>query len=103
VIVANTWLGGNMAIHTNPATQVYIDASDAESPWFAPGTALRCGALVAFSDTGRGPATPAVRALYDAAPWKGVDDVRWGPKGPMIDLHWAVIPAGPDCLQPAPR
>jgi 4-amino-4-deoxy-L-arabinose transferase-like glycosyltransferase len=103
VIVANTWLGGNIAIHAGPATQVYLDASDAESPWCAPGTALRCGALIAFSDVGRGPAAPAVRALYDAASWKGVDFVRWGPKGPMIDLHWAVVPAGPDCLQPSRR
>ena len=41
-----------------------------------------------------------MRALVDAAPWKGVDEVRWsGPKGPLIDLHWAVLPATPDCLK----
>ncbi|MBN9055151.1 MAG: hypothetical protein J0H80_15590 [Rhizobiales bacterium] len=22
-----------------------------------------------------------------------------GPKGPVIDLHWAVLPATPDCLK----
>jgi 4-amino-4-deoxy-L-arabinose transferase-like glycosyltransferase len=100
VVVSNTWLGGNIAVHVNPDTRVWIDASDAESPWFAPGTALRCGALVAYSNNGRAAPAPAVQALYDAAPWKGVDAVPWsGPKGRMIDLHWAVVPATPDCLK----
>lgn len=100
VIVSNTWMGGNIAVHVGPQTQVYIDASDEHSPWFGPGTALRCGAVVAFSGRGRAAPAPAVQALYDAAPWKGVDDVPWsGPKGPQIDLHWAVLPATPDCLK----
>ena len=100
VVVSNTWMGGNIAIHAGPDTQVWIDASDLQSPWFAPGTALRCGALVAFSENGRAAPAAAVQALYDAAPWKGVDPVRWsGPKGPLIDLHWAVLPATPDCLK----
>jgi hypothetical protein len=100
VIVANTWLGGNIAVHVGPATQVYIDANEEESPWFAPGTALQCGALVAYSRVGRGQPSAAVQALYDAAPWKGEDTIPWGPKGPAIDLHWAVLPATPDCLRP---
>lgn len=99
VVVSNTWLGGNIAIHTGEPTQVYIDASDEESPWFAPGRALDCGALVAYSRIGRAAPAPAVQALYDAAPWKGVDNIPWGPKGPIIDLHWAVIAATDRCLK----
>ncbi|HET8596726.1 MAG TPA: glycosyltransferase family 39 protein [Castellaniella sp.] len=100
VVVSNTWLGGNIAVHAGPATQVYIDASDEQSPWFAPGTALQCGALVAYSEDGRAAPAPAVQALYDAAPWKGIDEVPWsGPRGRLIDLHWAVLPATPDCLR----
>lgn len=100
VVAANTWLGGNIALNVGPHARVYIDASDEKSPWFAPGTALQCGALVAYSEEGRGKPAPAVSALYETAPWKGVDHVRWsGPKGPLIDLHWAVLPAGPDCLK----
>ncbi|MFT0532847.1 glycosyltransferase family 39 protein [Castellaniella hirudinis] len=102
VVAANTWLGGNIAVHAGPATQVYIDADDAQSPWFAPGSALDCGALVAFSRQGRAAPAAAVQALYDAAPWKGVDTVQWsGPKGVAIDFHWAVLPATPHCLKPA--
>jgi 4-amino-4-deoxy-L-arabinose transferase-like glycosyltransferase len=100
VIVSNTWLGGNIAVHVGPRTQVYIDASDEQSPWFAPGTALSCGALVAYSAQGRAAPSARVQALYDAAPWKGLDEVPWsGPKGRLIDLHWAVLPATPDCLR----
>ncbi|MDY0309164.1 MAG: glycosyltransferase family 39 protein [Castellaniella sp.] len=100
VVVSNTWLGGNIAVHIGPGTRVWIDANDAQSPWFSPGTALRCGALIAYSEQGRAAPAPAVQALYDAAPWKGVDEVPWsGPKGKTIDLHWAVLPATPDCLQ----
>ena len=100
VIVSNTWLGGNIAVHVGPRTQVYIDASDEQSPWFAPGTALSCGALVAYSAQGRAAPSARVQALYDAAPWKGMDEVPWsGPKGRLIDLHWAVLPATPDCLR----
>jgi len=101
VVVANTWLGGNIALHTGQDTRVYIDASDAESPWFAPGTALACGALVAWSDDGRGRPSAEVRRLYDAAPWKGRDEIPWsGPRGRRIDLNWAVLPATKDCLKP---
>lgn len=100
VVVANTWLGGNIALHSGQETRVYIDADEAESPWFAPGTALDCGALVAWSDRGRGKPARAVRELYDAAPWKGRDEIPWsGPRGTLIDLNWAVLPATPDCLR----
>lgn len=100
VIVSNTWMGGNIAVHVGPHTQVYIDADNEQSPWFAPGTALQCGAVVAYSAQGRAAPAPEVQALYAAAPWKGVDDVPWsGPKGRVIDLHWAVLPATPDCLK----
>lgn len=98
VIVSNTWMGGNIAVHVGDDTQVFIDASEADSPWFAPGTALRCGAVVAFSERGRAAPSAAVQALYDAAPWKGVTMLRWSSeRSPLIDLHWAVLPATADC------
>lgn len=98
VIVSNTWMGGNIAVHVGNHTQVYIGASDADSPWFAPGTALRCGAVVAFSERGRAAPNAAVQALYDAAPWKGVTELHWSSeRSPIIDLHWAVLPAMPSC------
>ncbi|HUH40906.1 MAG TPA: hypothetical protein VL024_08560, partial [Castellaniella sp.] len=98
VVVSNTWMGGNIAVHVSDRTQVFIDADEGESPWFAPGTALDCGAVVAFSDQGRAAPAAAVQALYDAAPWKGVTELHWSSeRSPLIDLHWAVLPATPKC------
>lgn len=98
VIVSDTWVGGNIAVNLNRRVQVYINANDEESPWFAPGTALRCGAMVAYSTRTRGKPAPAVQHLYDSARWRGVTELPWSsPDSPVIDLHWAVIPASPDC------
>lgn len=98
VVVSNTWMGGNIAVHVSNRTQVFIDASEAESPWFAPGEALACGAVVAFSEKGRAAPAPAVQALFDAAPWKGVSELHWSSeRSPVIDLHWAVLPATEHC------
>lgn len=98
VIVSDTWMGGNIAVNLNRHVQVYIDANDEESPWFAPDTALRCGAIVVYSPRTRGQPATAVQNLYDAAPWKGVSELPWSsPGSPVIDLHWAIIPASPDC------
>lgn len=98
VIASDTWLGGNIAVNLNRNVQVYINADDKESPWFAPGTALRCGAIVAYSPRTRGEPAAAIQNLYDTAPWSGVVKLPWSsPDSPVIDLHWAVIPAGADC------
>ncbi len=103
VVAANTWLGGNIAIHTGAQTRVYIDAEDAQSPWFTPGRALDCGALVAYSPNGKGSASAALMDLYRQAPFKGVDKLRWpaNDKGKSIDFYWAVVPAGKNCLSSA--
>lgn len=100
VVVANTWLGGNIAVNVSPKTQVYIDAEDAKSPWFKPGQALACGALIVYSKQGKGPASANTMKLYEQAPWHGTDYVMWsGPKGKQIDINWAVLPATDKCLQ----
>lgn len=98
VIASGTWMGGNIAVNLNRNVQVYINGDDEESPWFEPGAALRCGAIVAYSPRTRGNPARAIQILYETAPWKGVIDLPWSsPGSPMIDLHWAVIPAGQDC------
>lgn len=98
VIASDTWMGGNIAVNLNRHVQVYIDANDEKSPWFGRGTALHCGAVVAYSLRTRGKPAAAIQNLYDAAPWKGVIELPWSsPKSRMIDLHWAIIPASPEC------
>lgn len=99
VVVANTWLGGNIAVNADDSIRVYIDADDKQSPWFQPGEALACGALIAYSNNGKAPATPALQKLYVSAPWHGTDTVFWsGENGRKIDFNWAVLPATDKCL-----
>lgn len=100
IVVANTWLGGNIAVHAGPQAQVFIEADSKESPWLVPGKELDCGAVIAFSDKGKGASNQAIQQLYEDAPWKGTDYVYWsGPKGKKIDFNWAVIPANENCLR----
>lgn len=93
LVVSDTWLGGNIAVHTSERTQVFIDASYAESPWLNPDTALDCGALVVYSRKLRGEPAAALQALFETAQWHGLAALPWSrPSSPMIDLNWAVIP-----------
>lgn len=104
LVAADTWLGGNIAVHVRPSANVFIDGSLRESPWLKSADPTRCGALVAYStaDHSSGPSA-AVRKLYEQAPYKGVLQQRWSsPKSPLIVVHWGIIPPRPDCpAQPA--
>jgi len=99
LVVADTWLGGNIAIHVGRGTDVLIEGDFAKSPWLHADTALQCGAVVAYSDTARGgSASAAVRALYDRATSRGRISERWStPTSPMIVIDWGVIPPQPEC------
>ena len=100
LVVANTWLGGNIAVNTSAKTQVFINANQDESPWLTAGKELDCGALVAFSKKGKGASNQAINELYASAKWKGTDYVYWsGTKGVKIDFNWAIIPANDNCLR----
>lgn len=98
LIVSDTWLGGNIAIHTHDDAQVLIDGRYEESPWLSKETALDCGALVVYSRKTKGDPSPALQALYQSGQWQGLAALPWSrPSSPMIDLHWAVIPPTESC------
>lgn len=98
LVISDTWLGGNIAVHAGPQAQVLIDGDFAQSPWLDQDRALDCGALVVYSRNMRGEPRAAVQALFDAAAWKGRHDIPWSrPSSPIIDLNWAVIPPAPSC------
>ncbi len=99
LVAANTWLGGNIAVHVRPAAYVFVDASREESPWLKNTDVMRCGMLVAYSMTthSSGPSA-ALRRLYEEAPYKGVLKQRWSVRAsPLIIVHWGIIPPQPDC------
>ena len=99
LVVADTWLGGNIAIHVSPKTEVLVEGNYDKSPWLEADTALQCGALVAYSATARGgSASAAVRALYDRATSRGQISVPWSTsKSPAIVIEWGIIPPQPEC------
>lgn len=98
LVASDTWLGGNIAIHTSADTQVFINASYAESPWLNPDTALACGVLVVYSRETKGEPQERLKSLFAQGRWQGVAEQRWSSeKSPLIDLHWSVIPPGADC------
>jgi hypothetical protein len=100
LVASDTWLGGNIAVHSGPATQVFIDGSYDESPWLDREDALNCGLLVVYSKKTKGEPSPAIRQLFEQGRWQGMTAVRWSSdKSPMIDLNWAIIPPDASCQQ----
>jgi len=98
LIASDTWLGGNIAIHSGPATQVFIDGSYEESPWLHRSDALDCGLLVVYSKQTKGDPAPAIRQLFEQGRWQGTAAVPWSSdKSSIIDLNWAIIPPDPSC------
>lgn len=98
LVASDTWLGGNIATHVSPKTNVFIDADYKESPWLDSRSALDCGVLVAYSKTTRGEPAAALKNLFDQATWRGVVEVPWSGSGsPIIAVNWAIIPPVPAC------
>lgn len=92
LVVADTWLGGNIAVHAGKQAQVLINADFKESPWLNPETALDCGALVVYSRQLKGDPPAAVSRLMEQATQQGRLDIPWSrPSSRLIDLNWGLI------------
>lgn len=99
LVASDTWLGGNIAINLDPAAQVFINASYAESPWLLPDGALDCGVLVAYNQTSSAYRAEALLLLYEQTAWKGVESLRWSSeKSPMIEISWGIVPPTEACV-----
>lgn len=98
VVVADTWLGGNIAVHAGQDVMVFIDADPAASPWLKLPQDMECGALIVYSIQTRGKPPASLLELYEQAPIKGQAEQRWSSeRSPMIDLNWAILPAQSNC------
>jgi 4-amino-4-deoxy-L-arabinose transferase-like glycosyltransferase len=96
-IAADTWLGGNIAIHSGRQAQVFIDADRGASPWVTDAILKDCGMLVAVDRSPQSsdiPA-PAVLALLQAAPVQGTLTMPWTMKaaGLQVVVAWGIYPA----------
>ena len=105
-ITADTWLGGNIAIHTGRQAQVLINGDLHDSPWVDPEQLKACGTLVAIDISPNAPdgVTPKVAAAMKTATMTGIVSLpaTMDPNGPQITLKWGVVPPTGGC-RPVPH
>jgi 4-amino-4-deoxy-L-arabinose transferase-like glycosyltransferase len=101
LVAADTWLGGNIAIHAGPEVQVLIDGDVDKSQWITPARAAACGMLLAInrspdSDDGIG---AKVEELMAKAEWRGILQLPATTKmtGPMLTIEWGIIAPTQNC------
>jgi len=99
LIAADTWLGGNIAMHISPKTKVLIQADYQKSPWVDAARALDCGALIVWSPEIATP-SQALMQLREQAPWQGVLQQRWSSeRSRLLTLQWGILPPTKQCAQ----
>jgi hypothetical protein len=101
VVAADTWLGGNIAIHAGRQVDVLIDGDLDKSPWITARQAASCGMLVALnrSPNAAEAVPPKVVELMSKARFKGSTRLPWTSKsdGPQVVIEWGIIPPLPSC------
>jgi hypothetical protein len=90
-VVADTWTGGNIALHLRPEPMVFIDHSLYKSRWLREDDITQCGALVLTTIAQR--ASPAYAPLFGRASATGEFLLDWGfgKQGKVLDYAWAVV------------
>jgi hypothetical protein len=103
LVVADTWLGGNIATHAGRDVKVLIDGDLSKSPWVTPDEVASCGMLLAIdrSPENEDTAAPSVMAMMTKAVWHGTVQLPWTikPGGPQVIVDWAIIPPQPACAR----
>lgn len=106
LLVGDTWFAGAVALKAGPQVDLLVDGEVRDSPWLAPGTLVRDGAMVLILDTpgfeSQGVKLPALLASAQCSgrlrlPWTGGRAPR------QVDLRWGIVlPAGvaaPACIR----
>jgi 4-amino-4-deoxy-L-arabinose transferase-like glycosyltransferase len=107
LVAADTWLGGNIAIHAGRDAKVLIDGDLSKSPWISPAEAASCGILLAIDRSPENEGTlapPLVEGLMAKAVWRGTVELPWTTKtdGPQVVVDWGIIPPQPTCAGSRP-
>lgn len=98
LIASDAWLGGNIALHTSPQAQVFVNGSFVESPWLNPDTAQNCGVLAVYSLQSRREPQPGVLRLMEQGKWSGTAQAHWSSeRSPLLDLNWSITPPNDQC------
>ena len=100
LVVADTWTGGNLALHLRPEPMVFIDHDLNKARWLKETDLTQCGALVLTTVAGK--SSPAYAPLFQRASAIGEFTLDWGfgARGRLMNYAWAVLtPAqnGPRC------
>ena len=100
-ITADTWLGGNIAVHAGRQAQVLINGDPHDSPWVDPAQLKACGTLVAIDISAFAPDSPmpkVVQAMKQAT-WTGTVSVPAtnDPHGPQVVVQWGIVPPAGGC------
>lgn len=101
LVAADTWLGGNIAVHTGPDVAVLIDGDIDKSQWVSPARAASCGMLLAINHSAdsNDPVPPKVVEMMARAPWRGILELPATRKmdGPLLNIEWGIIPPTQNC------
>jgi 4-amino-4-deoxy-L-arabinose transferase-like glycosyltransferase len=101
LVAADTWLGGNIAVHAGPQVDVLIDGDVEKSQWVTPAHAAACGMLLAINrsaDNADG-VPPKVVELMTHAGWRGILQLPASKKidGPQLKIEWGIIAPAANC------
>ena len=96
IVIANTWLGGNVLLHARPEPILLIDNETVISPWVNRDNVASCGALVLTAIVDK--TTPVYADLFKQASATGSFTLLWGhpPSGEVIEYAWAILSPEPN-------
>lgn len=91
IVIADTWLGGNVLLHTRPEPTLLMDNNTAISPWVHRQDIASCGALVLTELAEKD--LPTYSPLFSQATATGTFSLNWGhtSHGQVMQYAWAVL------------
>lgn len=97
VVVGETWLAGNVSVHSPTQPLVFLDADPHKSPWVRPEMIEQCGALVVVDRRDLGRLPVAVDKMRDQARYRGEVEMPWSRRavGPTLQVEWSIIEPRP--------
>jgi 4-amino-4-deoxy-L-arabinose transferase-like glycosyltransferase len=96
IVISNTWLGGNVMLHTRPEPTLLIDNDTVISPWVGRQDVASCGALVLTTVAEK--ALPNYSALFSQALITGTFSLPWGNDldAAQSQYAWAILAPEPN-------
>ncbi|HWE05850.1 MAG TPA: hypothetical protein VG274_04025, partial [Rhizomicrobium sp.] len=96
IVAADGWLGGLIAMRSEPRPSVWTDASYAKSPWITPQAVTRDGALIVWR-VKDDPQPPAAFQHLPGLEVLGVKSFAWPrtPNAPPLRIGFGIIAPDP--------